>query len=217
MRAYALGIADDPERTEIAEHLARQVPDLHGRSREARWRRSALMSGAVNADGSAEALRRRVIVHWSSRNRRVRGRCSFLPWAIAGVLAIALLRSTLPAALRSADITRSWNKLSRSSTIRRRRTCLSAKAESPRGRVFVSADKGVVFIAAHLPALIGGQDVRALADPRPGKSGSRRTFQSNADATAVYVRPGPVDNAAAIAVTVEPRADRRSPPLRRSS
>ena len=29
-------------------------------------------------------------------------------------------------------------------------------------------------------------------------------FQSQPDATAVFVRPGPVENAAAIAVTVEP-------------
>jgi anti-sigma-K factor RskA len=70
--------------------------------------------------------------------------------------------------------------------------------------VFVSPQKGVVVMAAHLPSITANQTFELWVIPAQGKPIPSGTFRSDADSTAVYVRPGPVSNAAAIAVTVEP-------------
>jgi anti-sigma-K factor RskA len=67
------------------------------------------------------------------------------------------------------------------------------------------------LVAAHLPALASNRTFELWIIPAKGNPIPSGTFRGEADATAVYVRPGPVENAAAVAVTVEPEGGSPQP------
>ena len=75
----------------------------------------------------------------------------------------------------------------------------------------MSPGKGVVFIGASLPRLDAGKTFELWVIPAKGNPVPAGLFQSQPDATEVFVRPGPVENAAAIAVTVEPEGGSPQP------
>jgi anti-sigma-K factor RskA len=79
------------------------------------------------------------------------------------------------------------------------------------GRVFVSPSRGVVFIGAHLPALDSGKTFELWVVPVKGNPIPEGLFQSQPDKTAVFVHSGTIENAAAIAVTVEPAGGSAQP------
>jgi hypothetical protein len=86
------------------------------------------------------------------------------------------------------------------------------ETEKPsKGRIFVSPGKGVVFIGASLPRIDAGKTFELWVIPVKGNPVPAGLFRSQPDATAVFVRPGPVENAAAIAVTVEPEGGSPQP------
>jgi hypothetical protein len=131
------------------------------------------------------------------------------PWAVAGVLAIALISVGLPGWLHPNDSARLGQALS----ILNDPTTKDVSFGEPaaRGRVFVSPQKGVVFIAAHLPALGAHRIFEMWVIPTQGNPIPAGLFRGEEDASAIYVRPGPVTNAAAIAVTVEPEGGSPQP------
>jgi anti-sigma-K factor RskA len=124
------------------------------------------------------------------------------PWAVSAVLAIALISVVLPSKLRTPDS----SKLEQALSILNDPSTKDVSFGQPtaRGRVFVSPEKGVVFIAAHLPPLDANRTFELWFIPAQGNPVPAGLFRNEADASAIYVRPGPVTNAAAVAVTVEP-------------
>jgi anti-sigma-K factor RskA len=80
-----------------------------------------------------------------------------------------------------------------------------------KGRVFVSRDKGILFIGANLPRLDSSKTFELWLLPAEGKPVPAGIFEGQPDATAVFVRPGAVTNTAAIAVTVEPEGGSAQP------
>jgi anti-sigma-K factor RskA len=198
--AYALGSAENPERGEISEHLARQCPNCTsgvGRAMEA----VAALSGAVEPADPPKRLRGRIVGMVSPRRQRS-WTGVLAPWAVAFALAIALLSVVLPGRLRPSDSAKLEQALSILNDPATRD--VSFGQPTARGRVFVSAGKGLVFIAAQMPALASHQTFELWLIPAQGNPIPSGLFRGAADATAVYVRPGPVSNAAAVAVTVEP-------------
>jgi len=198
--AYALGSAENPERIEIAEHLARNCPNCTpgiGRAMET----VAALSGAVKPVDPPKRLRKRVVSMVSPAGKRSWA-AVLTPWAVAGVLAVALISVVLPSKLRTTDS----SKLEQALSILNDPTTKDVSFGQPtaRGRVFVSPEKGVVFIAAHLPALEANRTFEIWFIPAQGNPIPAGLFRSEADAGAIYVKPGPVTNAAAVAVTVEP-------------
>jgi len=131
------------------------------------------------------------------------------PWAVAGILAIVLISVGLPGMLHPA----ASSKLGQALSILNDPDTKDVSFGQPvaRGRVFVSPDKGVVFIAAHLPPLDAHRTFELWVIPARGNPIPAGTFRGEADASAVYVRPGPVVNAAAVAVTVEPEGGSPQP------
>jgi anti-sigma-K factor RskA len=113
-----------------------------------------------------------------------------------------LISVGLPSKLRSTDS----SKLEQALSILNDPTTKDVSFGQPtaRGRVFVSPEKGVVFIAAHLPSLASNRTFELWVIPTQGNPIPAGLFRGEADASAVYVRQGPVTNAAAMAVTVEP-------------
>ena len=64
--AWALGIAEDPARSEIAAHLARECPDCVAGVRSA-MATAAALSGAVTETDPPKRLRRRVVAMVAAR------------------------------------------------------------------------------------------------------------------------------------------------------
>src|SRR5438128_2203437 len=98
--AWALGIAEDPARSEIAAHLARECPDCLAGVRSA-MTTTAAMSGAVVDKEPPKHLRRKIIAMVEPEPKRT---FAFLPWAVSAVLAIALLSVAIPGRQKSPQI-----------------------------------------------------------------------------------------------------------------
>jgi anti-sigma-K factor RskA len=201
--AWAMGTAEDPERSEITAHLERHcdvcVPGV----------RSALatvtsMSLAVKQVDPPKRLRKRILAlvmpepggSWFS---------VWLPWTVAAALAIALIvvaipRVTTPGAVRPGEV--AYQEVI--NILNDPLTKDAAFGEpAARGRFFVSPAKGVVFIAAHLPKLDPGRTFEMWVIPDGGKPIPAGTFHALSDSSAVHFHPGPV-SAAAMAISVEP-------------
>jgi hypothetical protein len=93
---WALGIADEPARSEIAAHLARECPDCTAGVRSAMVTVST-MSGAVKEIDPPKRLRRRIAAMVAPEPSRG---IAAIPWIASALLAIALIssQSQLPAA-----------------------------------------------------------------------------------------------------------------------
>ena len=206
--AYALGIAVDPERSEIAEHLARPCPDCTAGVRKA-MSVVATMSTAVKPVDPPKRLRRRVVAMVEPEPKRS-WLPAMIPWAIAGVLAIVLASIVLPARLHPPV---AQTKLEEALSILNDPVTKDVVFGAPaaRGRVFVSPGKGVVLIAANLPALDAKKTFEMWVIPATGNLIPSGLFRANDDSSAIFVRPGPVENAAAVAVTVEPEGGSPQP------
>jgi anti-sigma-K factor RskA len=207
--AYSLGIAEDPGRQEIAEHLARNCPECVRGVRSAMAMVTA-MSGTVASVEPSKYLRQRLIGMVERDARR-----SFsgwvAPWAVCAALAIALIalvRPTLSPNPDTAKLAQALAILNDPAT----KEVTFGETNPSRGRVFVSPGTGVMFIGASLPAIAHGKTFELWLIPAKGNPIPAGTFGREADASAVYLRPGPVGrDAAAVAVTVEPEGGSPQP------
>jgi hypothetical protein len=207
--SYALGIADEPERSEIAAHLARQCPAC-GPGIASALTTVAAMAGAVSAAEPPHRLRRRIMA--SIEREPSRGRLGlFIPWAISAVLSVALLTIGLMGRRQTGDTSKLQQALSILNDPATRDVTFGETEKPSKGRVFVSPGKGVVFIGDRLPSIDSSKTFELWIIPAKGNPIPAGTFQSQPDSTAVYVRPGPVENASAIAVTVEPAGGSTQP------
>ena len=206
--AYALGVAGDPELSEIAAHLARACP-VCTEGVKSEMAVVSAMSGAVKLADPPRRLRRRVVNMVNPEPRR--SWAVFVPWGVAAVLAVVLASVVLPPRLNPPPM--SQQRFEEALSILNDPVTKDVTFGEPnaRGRVFVSPDRGVVVMAAHLPALASNKTFELWVIPTQGNPIPAGTFRGNADATAIFVRPGPVTNAAAVAVTVEPEGGSPQP------
>jgi anti-sigma-K factor RskA len=203
---YALGIAEDPERAEIAEHLGRNCPACVGGVRRA-LETVAELSGVVTIADPPEHLRSRVVAMVSPERRRRWRPALFAPWVAAAALAMALITVllTTPRTAGSLELEQALSILSDPSM-----QDASFGQPATRGRVFFSPRRGVVFIAAGLPPLAPHRTFELWILPKAGNPIPAGTFHSQANA-AIYVRPGPAEQAAAVALTTEPEGGSPQP------
>jgi anti-sigma-K factor RskA len=210
--AFALASAEDPERAEILAHLHRHCPECVAGVRSA-LATVAAMSGAVQIADPPKHLRKRLVAMVSPVPSRRRFAVWF-PWAVAAVLALVLLSVSIPARFRNPNNTATAQaRFDEVLSILKDPVTKDVAFGDPtaRGRFFVSSNKGVVFIAAHLPKLQAGRTFEMWLIPASGKPVPAGTFDALGDSTAVYVRPGPVVNAAAMAISVEPAGGSAQP------
>ena len=207
--SYALGIADEPERSEIASHLARHCPTCVPGVASAMATVTA-MSGAVKLSEPPAYLKRRVMASVEKEPSRWR-LGAILPWAITAMVSVALISIGLTGRRETGDTGKLQQGLSILNDPATRDVTFGETEKRSKGRVFVSPGKGVVFIGASLPSLDVGKTFELWVIPAKGNPVPAGLFQSQADETAVFVRPGPVENAAAIAVTVEPAVGSAQP------
>jgi anti-sigma-K factor RskA len=207
--SYALGVADAPERAEINEHLGRSCPNCVPGVASA-MATVAAMSGAVKLTDPPKNLRRRVISSVERNPRRMRV-ADFVPWAIAAALSIVLVTIGISGRRQIGDTEKLQRALLILNDPATKDVNFGETDKPARGRVFVNAGKGVVFIAANLPRIDANKTFELWVIPAKGNPVPKGIFQSQPDATAVFVQQGPIDNAAAIAVTVEPEGGSPQP------
>jgi hypothetical protein len=200
--AFALGVAEDPQRTEIREHLARQCPTCTHGVREA-----AAVVAAISTLGQAakppKALRKRVIAMVGGAGAGSRFGV-WLPWGLAFVLALVLASVIIPERRQAADAGRFQEALAILNDPSAKDVSFGEPAKPARGRVFVSPRRGIVLVAANLPSIAADRTFEMWVIPQSGKPIPAGTFRSEREGVAIYVHPGPVSAAAAVAVSVEP-------------
>jgi hypothetical protein len=207
--SYALGIAEDPERAEIAEHLGRKCPACTSGIASAMATVTA-MSGAVPVTEPPRHLRRRVMATIEKTPSRSWAGV-FVPWGITAAMSIALITIGISGRRQIGDTARLQQALAILNDPATRDVTFGETEKPSKGRVFVSLGKGVVFIGASLPRIDADKTFELWVIPAKGNPIPAGLFRSQPDATAVFVRPGPVENAAAVAVTVEPEGGSAQP------
>lgn len=212
--AFALGIAGEPERSDIAAHLGRDCPTCTEGVRAA-LATVAAMSSLVKSVSPPRRLRRRVLAMIDPSTARSRF-AVWLPWAIVFTLALAFVSVVLPARRQTAMADRLAEALTILNDPAAKDVSFGEPAKPARGRVFVSPRRGIVLIAANLPSIPADRIFEMWVIPQSGAPIPAGTFRAGAGTgeqdSAVYVRPGPVpSSAAAVAVTVEPAAGSTKP------
>jgi hypothetical protein len=217
---YTIGLAEEPERSEIRSHLNRECEVCMEGLRRAR--ETAALVGATAAPAAPSAkLRRRILA--SAGYEQPRG----FGWApaLAGALAFSLIACVYFAG-RQLDMAR---ELERITSISRRQnidltrlneafsiingadtrvsTFGDVKTTPPSGRIFASPSQGVLLIAANLPQAPAGKAYEMWVIPKGGKPQRAGMFQSASDGSAMHVQRGKLDpNADLVAVTLEDEA-----------
>jgi hypothetical protein len=207
--SYALGVAEEPERGEIADHLARHCPACLSGVTSAMGTVAAV-SGAVQLSPPPKGVARRVTasVERSPRRSLI---LTLAPWAITLAMSIALLSIGISGRHESGAAPRLEQAIFMLNDPATRDMKFGEAAKPPMGRVFVNAAKGFVLIAAGLPHLDSSKRFALWVVPENGNPISAGTFESESDGTAVVVRTGPVVNAVEIEATVEPAAGSTQP------
>lgn len=234
---YTLGVAEEPELSEIRAHLARNCPTCVPNVRAARDLISLIGATAPPAEPPAR-LRQRVL---AIAGGKPQSRWNWSPvWAAvaAGALIAAVIfnvrahRASDELAQASAELQRvQAESAAQSRELARLNEAFAilnqpdvkqavfggATPQPPRGRVFLDPLRGVVLLASNLPPAPAGKTYEMWVIPKAkgSKPVPAGLFQSLPDGTALHVLPGPLDVAgtAAVAVTVELAAGAQTPNL----
>jgi anti-sigma-K factor RskA len=215
---YAIGLAEEPERVEIREHLDRGCEVCMAGVKQARELAAVLEGSAPLAEPSPK-LRRRILASAGVEPRRLGWWAPF--WAVAALCAIfaaaffnsrekefqaQLVRAREQAREQTIELTRlteAFAILNGPDTTEA--SFGGSQPQPPKGKVFVNPSQGVLLMASNLPPARSGKIYEMWIIPKGGKPVPAGLFQSAMEGTALYVRRGPVDvNATgAVAVTLE--------------
>jgi anti-sigma-K factor RskA len=216
---YAMGLAEEPEASEIRAHLERDCPTCVPGVRRARELMALLGAAAPPAEPSAR-LRQRVLAAVAEQPAR---RWSWAPvWAAVAAAAVVaalffntrerradaqLARVEAESSARTQELARLNEAIAILNQPDARQVVFGAGApQPPRGRVFLDPLRGVLLLASNLPPAPVGKAYEMWVIPKSGNPVPAGLFQSAADGTAMNIRSGPVDVTAtgAVAVTLEP-------------
>jgi anti-sigma-K factor RskA len=223
---YAIGLAEEPERSEIRAHLNRECEVCMEAMRRAR-ELVALVGGSATPAAPSAKLRRRILASAGYEERRF-GWAPFLAGALAFSLVaviyfagrvsdtkLELARATSSLREQNIELTR-LNEIV--AIINGADTTVStfgdSKAGPPKGKVFASPSRGVLLIASNLPPAPSGKTYEMWVIPKGGKPQPAGTFQSEGDGTAMHLQRGKLDpNTDLVAVTVENAGGAATPTL----
>jgi hypothetical protein len=219
---YALGIAEDPEGSEIRVHLNRGCEVCMAGVKRA-LETAALIGATAPAAQPSRNLRRRILASVGSRPSRLRWVPAF---AVAALVLLAAAFFAAGIRQRTEDMLRAQAR-AQSAEIQRltvafailsgpRTTEVSfggAEPRPPQGKVFVNPTRGVLLIASNLPRTAADKIYEMWIIPKGAKPVPAGLFQSQNDGSAMHVRQGTVDLAstAAVAVTIENQAGADQP------
>ena len=222
---YVLGLLEEPERSRIEEELRRNDPAAKARLQRALETNAILGTLAPEVEPSKQ-LRRRVLSIAEPAGSRA-------PWnwawaalsacLVAGLVYTGVQRQELSTELadvrRGLDQTRATLEIREATLefLRRPETRLlkagTAEERKPVAKVFVNAERGVLLVAANLPALGAGRTYEMWVVPKVGGPRPAGLFKPLGDGSAVHFQTGRValEEAAAIALSVEPEGGSPAP------
>ncbi len=211
---YAIGVAGEPERSEIREHLVRGCETCMTEMRRAR-ELTALLGGSAAPSAPSPKLRRRILAAAGHEERRF-GWAPILGLATALSLFAAFYFSSRERQLAEQALVvrdqmrRQTIELTRLNEVLAILSGPSTKevsfGQGPKGKVYVDPGRGVLLIASNLPPAPAGMIYEMWTI---GKGGGARPapaglFQSDASGSAIHLQRGPVDpSLAVVAVTLE--------------
>jgi anti-sigma-K factor RskA len=224
MELHALGLSEDPERSEIEEHLRRGCGVCTPRLKQAIALNTAMFVTAPDIQPSRN-LRKRVLASVGVEQ-------STWSWtwawaATTAALLIGMIWFSLEYRQQRTELADARQQIERSgvelSQVRAALSMLNqpetkqvvfgqGQPQPPRGRVFVHATQGVLILASNLPPVAPGKTYELWVIPKGGAPKPAGLFQSDAGGNAMYLSRGPVDpNTAAVAVSVEPESGSQAP------
>jgi anti-sigma-K factor RskA len=232
---YTLGIAEDPELSEIRAHLERACSTCVPGVRDAR-ELIALIGATAPAAEPPARLRKRVLAAVGGQPASIWNWSPVWAAVAAGALIAAVVfnirahRAFAELAQAGAELTQVQAESAAQNTELARLNQAFAilnqpdvkqvvfgggTPQPPRGRVFLDPKRGVLLLASNLPPAPSGKIYEMWVIPKAGKPVPAGLFQSAADGTAIHVLAGSVDVAgtAAVAVTVEVAAGAQVPNL----
>ena len=212
---YAIGVAEEPERSELREHLNRGCEVCMEGMRRAR-EVAALLGGTAEPAEPSPQLRRRILASAGFEQRRF-GWSPFLAAALALSLFAAvyfggrerdteveLARMRTQMRQQALDLTRMNEAFAivngADTTVT---TFGEGQSRPPKGKVFVSPSNGVLLIASNLPPAPAGKAYEMWVI-KGGKAQPAGMFQADRDGTAIHIQRGAVPaDANLVAVTLE--------------
>ncbi len=210
---YAMGVADEPEKSGIREHLDRKCETCMAEMTRAR-ELSALLSGMAAPAAPSPRLRRRILASVGAEQRRF-GWAPFLAAAFALSLIAAVYfggrerQFAEEAAQLRAEMRRQNIEVTRLSEamaiLNGADTVVTSFGAGPGGKVVVNPARGVLLVASNLPPAPAGKTYEMWIIPRGARPARAGEFQSASDGTALHIRPGNVDvgSLGVVAVTLE--------------
>ena len=218
---YAMGVAEEPVRSEIRAHLERRCEVCMAEMKRAKQIAAAIGSSAPHQAPSPK-LRRRILAAAGYEQRSY----GLAPWL--GALAALCFVAAIYFGGRERSYMEEMQNLRsqmRQQTIELTRlneiTAILSGAGTrevtfgagPKGKVFVNPAAGVVLIAANLPPAPAGKAYEMWIIPKGRNPLPAGMFQSQPDGTATHLFTGAVDMAAlaAVAVTLEDAAGAAQP------
>jgi len=215
---YAMGLAEEPERGEIREHLDRGCEVCMAELKRARAV-AALVSGSVVAAEPSPRLRRRILASVGVEPHGLRWWTPF--WAVVAAMSVfaavyfsgrerefareltAARQQTRDQAVELIRLNEAFAILSGPDTTEA--SFGQGQPQPPKGKVFVNPSQGVLLVASNLPPASAGKTYEMWIIPKGRMPVPAGLFQSSMDGTALHVQRGPVDvNAtSAVAVTLE--------------
>jgi hypothetical protein len=221
---YAIGVADEPERSEIRAHLNRECEECMQGMKRAR-EIASLLAGSAPSAAPSPGLRRRILASVGGEEPRRFGWAPFLAAALGLALFAAvyfggrerdlgneLARLRDENRQQNIELTRVNEAFAILNGVDTTVTTFGEGQPKPKGKVFVSPSQGVLLIASNLPPVAAGKAYEMWIIPKGGKPKSAGMFQSSADGSAMHLQRGPVDaNADLVAVTVEDQAGSPQP------
>ena len=212
---YAMGVAEDPERSEIRTHLDRNCEACTNGMKRAAELNSLLASAAPEVRPSKK-LRRRILASVGFE------RPFYWTWVWASAAAIALLgvvyldnrlhRETDTSANLRRELQRQGVETARLSEALAilygpdtAEASFSSQPAPPRGKVFLNPQRGVLLIASNLRPAPSGKLYEMWMLPKTGNPIPAGLFQSRDDGNAMNIRSGAVDlsQTSGVAVTME--------------
>jgi anti-sigma-K factor RskA len=211
---YALGVLEEPELSELHEHLGRNCELCAPGVRRAAVRVSMFADMAPVAEPPQD-LRGRVLAgvgivpkfswNWMQTWATV---------AAAVVLGLLWVGHARRERIRDIALHDAMEQVKQSEEILALlsapdtivRVSQEGATQPPQGKVFLNPKRGVLLIASNLPPAAEGKTYEMWVIPAGGKPVPAGLFQSESNGTAVHMQQGPVDVAStgAVAVTLEP-------------
>ena len=210
---YVVGVAEEPQCSEIRAHLNRQCDVCMQGIKRARELVALLADTAPPAPSSA-ALRRGVPATVGLQQRRF-GSAPFLALALALSLFAAvyfggrerdlaneLARVRLQNSRQNMELTRVNQAFTILTAADTTVTAFGEGQPKPTGKVFVSPSQGVLLIAGNLQPAPSGRAYEMWI-VKDAKAKSAGMFQSAPDGSAMHIQRGSMENTDTVAVTLE--------------